>query len=68
MYKVEREYDGFKADVGETETYFEAIALVRQYGFYNTADYYAKIRVLHDGKLVDLYEFPPGAHTDYKGD
>ena len=68
MYRVEREYDGFKKDVGEAATYLAAIKLVREYGLDNTADYYAKVRVFQGDTLLETYHFPPGAHTDYKGD
>ena len=65
---VQREYDGFKAEVGQTISYAQAISWVKEYGLHNTADYYATIRVIREGVTLETYDFPPGAHTAYKGD
>lgn len=64
---VQREYDGFKAEIGETSSYAEAIKWVREYGLHNTASYYATIRIIREGVVLEAYDFPPHS-SDYKGD
>jgi hypothetical protein len=67
-FVVQREYDGFKAEVGETLSYAQAIKWVKEYGLSNDADYYATIRIIRDGVVLETYDFPPGWTSPYKGD
>jgi hypothetical protein len=64
---VTREYDGFNSEIGTTHSYAKAISLVKEHGLHNTASYYATIRILRDGVILETFDFPP-YRSDYKGD
>lgn len=68
IYKVEREYDGFKAEVSSHAIYMDALNRALEEGRSNSANYYAKVRIVNDG--IQLFEksFPPGWTSAYKGD
>lgn len=67
-YVIEREYDGFKAVVGQTGDYEDAVRKARVEGMSNTASYYAKVRVKNEDMIIWEENYSPGWTSPYKGD
>lgn len=68
MYKVEREYDGSKVEVTQSDTYMDALNAAVAEGNSNMATYYAKVRITYDGVVLLEKSFSPGWTSSYKGD
>lgn len=67
-YLVQREIDGFKREVGEFDTYMEALNAAIDEGNSNTASYYAKVRIISNQVTLLEKSFIPGWTSKYKGD
>lgn len=68
VYLIEREYDGSKVVVGESDNYADAVDKAMEEGESNHASYYAKVRVKNAGVVVWAANYPPGWKSAFKGD
>lgn len=67
-YLVQREYDGFKADVGTVDTYMKALNMAIDEGKSNSANYSAKVRIIREDVVLLEKSFRPGWNSAFKGD